>query len=112
MKSAYLCRFSTPYLYVKKFWLRTNIFRPESKVRLLELILAILKNICKQPKFEHIKFIYSEKATKFEKYVPQFMSKIRGRFLQISAAFSKNTNLIKLGYKYFFKSDVFVKKQG
>ena len=67
MKSAYFCQFLTPYLYVKKDWLHTNMFRPESKVRLLKLILAILKNICKQPKFGHIKFIYSEKATKFEK---------------------------------------------
>jgi hypothetical protein len=57
---------------MSKFWLHTKIFRPESKVRLLKLILAILKNICKQPKVGHIKFIYSEKATKFEKNAPQF----------------------------------------
>jgi len=92
----------------KKIWLHTNIFGPKSKVRLLKLILVVLKNTCKQPKFEHVKFIYSEKATKFKKHVPQ----MRVRFLQMSVAFSKNINLTKLGYKYFFKSDVFVKKQG
>ena len=94
----------------KKIWLHTNIFRTESKVGLLKSILAVLKDICKQPKL-NIKFIYSEKATEFENKCLS-MSEIRERFFQMSAAFSKNINLIKSEYKYFFKSHVIVKKRG
>ena len=74
MLKLHFCHFLTPYLSFgcqKKIWLHTNVFRPESKVRLSKSILVILKNVCKQPKFGLIKFIYSEKATKFEKNVPQ-----------------------------------------